>query len=91
MSQPLIYLLQDTVQTFSKTMNKEVPAIVVTPDSYTQETISPGVSIAVIVVTMQVYGFAEIEKMADQYNFIVVCADGNFQVGISIVHLTALR
>ena len=70
----------DTVQTFSKTMNKEVPAIVVTPDSYTQETNLP------VVYLLHGYSgnyagfmdFAEIKKMADQYNFIVVCADGNF-------------
>lgn len=45
----------DTVQTFSKTMNKEIPAIVVTPDSYTQETNLPWcIYCTVIVVTMLV-------------------------------------
>ena len=70
----------DTVLTFSPTMNKEIPAIVITPDSYNGETQLP--------VVYLLHGHSgnfsswtsssdEALQMADQYNFIIVCPDGN--------------
>lgn len=70
----------DTVLTFSPTMNKEIPAIVITPDSYNGETQFP--------VVYLLHGHSgnfsswtsssdEAKQMADQYNFIIVCPDGN--------------
>ena len=70
----------DTVQTFSKVMNKEIPAVVITPDTYNTEANFP------VVYLLHGYSgnyggyleFAEVEKMADQHNFIIVCPDGNY-------------
>ena len=70
----------DTVQTFSKVMNKEIPAVVITPDTYNREANFP------VVYLLHGYSgnyggyleFAEVEKMADQHNFIIVCPDGNY-------------
>lgn len=70
----------DTVQTFSKVMNKEIPAVVITPDTYNREASFP------VVYLLHGYSgnyggyleFAEVEKMADQHNFIIVCPDGNY-------------
>lgn len=70
----------DTVQTFSKVMNKEIPAVVITPDSYNLES-----NFSVVYLLHGYSGnyggfleFADVKKMADQYNFIIVCPDGNF-------------
>ena len=70
----------DTVQTFSKVMNKEIPAVIVTPDTYTNQNNFP------VVYLLHGYSdsysryanFSDVTGMADQYNFIVVCADGNY-------------
>lgn len=70
----------DTVQTFSKLMNKEIPAVVITPESYDNQTKFP------VVYLLHGYGgnYAtwtqttdRVQTMADQYNFIVVCPDGD--------------
>jgi S-formylglutathione hydrolase FrmB len=71
----------DTVQTYSKSMNKQIKAIVVTPDNYLK-----GKEIPVVYL---LHGFSgnykdyitkckNIEKFADIYNLIIVCPDGGF-------------
>ena len=70
----------DTVMTYSISMNKEIPAVVITPNTYNQESNFP------VVYLLHGYsgdyggyvGFSEVAHMADQYNFIVVCPDGNY-------------
>ncbi len=70
----------DTVQTFSKVMNKEIPAVVITPNTYDAESNFP------VVYLLHGYSgdyggyveFSDVAQMADQYNFIVVCPDGNY-------------
>lgn len=71
----------DTVQTFSKIMNKEIPAVIVTPQTYSPNSEYP------VVYLLHGYGgdytiwskkSEEMKEMADLYNFIIVCPDGNF-------------
>lgn len=79
-SVPLFAAKVDTVQTFSKVMNKEIPAVIITPDAYNKETNFP------VVYLLHGYSadyggyvdFSDVTGMADQYNFIVVCPDGNY-------------
>ena len=70
----------DTVLTYSRSMDKEIPALVITPDRYNDNTPLP--------VIYLLHGHSgnhlswtsssdEAKQMADKYNFIVVCADGN--------------
>lgn len=70
----------DTVLTFSSSMNKKIPAIVITPDTYNNETQFP--------VMYLLHGHGgdytswtnksnEAKIMADQYNLIIVCPDGD--------------
>lgn len=70
----------DTVLTYSKSMNKEIPAVIITPQSYNNQTQYP------VVYLLHGYGgnysawtknWDEAKLMADQYNFIIVCPDGN--------------
>ena len=71
----------DTVQTVSTSMKKQIKAIVITPDNYLQGKQFP--------VVYLLHGFSDnyksyitkakgIEKWADTYNMIIVCADGGF-------------
>ena len=71
----------DTVITFSPSMNKEIPAVVITPDAYNID--KP------MAVMYLLHGYSgnyrdwtktsdEAKMMADQYNFIIVCPDGNY-------------
>ena len=70
----------DTVLTYSPSMKKEIPAVVITPDTYNQESNFP------VMYLLHGYsgdyggyvGFSNVALMADQYNFIVVCPDGNY-------------
>ena len=70
----------DTVQTYSPSMKKDIPAVIITPDTYNQESNFP------VVYLLHGYsgdyggyvGFSDVAHMADQYNFIVVCPDGNY-------------
>ena len=70
----------DTIITYSPSMDKEIPAVVITPDSYNGEIQFP--------VLYLLHGHGgnysswtsssdEALQMADQYNFIIVCPDGN--------------
>ncbi|MDD2474552.1 MAG: alpha/beta hydrolase family protein [Dysgonamonadaceae bacterium] len=70
----------DTVQTFSKSMNKEIPAVVITPQSYNKQNQYP------VLYLLHGHGdnysgwtklWDDAKDMADQYNFIIVCPDGN--------------
>ena len=70
----------DTVQTYSKSMNKEIPAVVITPQSYNSQMKYP------VVYLLHGHGgdyaawtknWDDAKEMADQYNFIIVCPDGN--------------
>ena len=71
----------DTILTYSASMNKEIPAIVILPDTYNHQTQLP--------VVYLLHGYSdnfaswnsktdEVRKMADQYNFIIVCPDGDY-------------
>ncbi|NLZ96201.1 MAG: esterase family protein [Bacteroidales bacterium] len=70
----------DTVLTFSSSMNKKIPAIVITPDTYNNETQFP--------VVYLLHGHSgnytswtntsdEAKTMADHHNLIIVCPDGD--------------
>ena len=70
----------DTIRTYSSSMDKEIPAIVITPDTYNSDTQFP--------VVYLLHGHSgdysswttsldNTELMADKYNFIIVCPDGN--------------
>jgi S-formylglutathione hydrolase FrmB len=70
-----------TVKTFSKSMNKEIDAVVITPDSYSGQQALP--------VLYLLHGYSDkcdgwvtkvpsIKDLSDLYNFIIVCPDGNF-------------
>ena len=70
----------DTILTYSPSMDKEIPAVVITPDSYNGEIQFP------VLYLLHGHGGSysywtslsdEAKQMADQYNFIIVCADGN--------------
>lgn len=71
----------DTVTTHSLSMNKDIKAVVVTPDSYSKTEKFP--------VVYLLHGYSgnykdwiskvpEIQEYADRYNLIIVCPDGNF-------------
>lgn len=71
----------DTVLTYSASMNKQIPAVVITPDAYNNETQLP--------VVYLLHGYSgnyaswtetsdEAKTMADLYNFIIVCPDGDY-------------
>ncbi len=71
----------DTIQVYSKSMQKNVPVVVIRPDNYT-----PSVELPVVYL---LHGYSGnhldwitkdkgIEKAADQYNIIIVCPDGGF-------------
>ena len=71
----------DTVQTFSKSMEKQIKAIVIKPDSYSKGKQFP--------VVYLLHGFSDnyksyvtkmqgIEKWSDTYDIIIVCPDGGF-------------
>jgi S-formylglutathione hydrolase FrmB len=70
----------DTVNTYSKSMNKTIKAVVILPDSYNQQRRFSTVYL------LHGYGgnYADyiknipaLKDYADQYRFIIVCADGN--------------
>lgn len=71
----------DTVETRSNSMHKNIKAIVIKPDNYTAAKALP--------VVYLLHGYsgnyadwvkkaAGVEKLADTYNMIIVCPDGNF-------------
>lgn len=71
----------DTLRAFSTSMNKEIPVVVITPDSYNNQKQLP--------VVYLLHGYSgnysnwsktsdDAKMMADQYNFIIVCPDGDF-------------
>ncbi len=71
----------DTLSTFSKAMNKKIPAIVITPERY-----KSGSDRFSVVYLLHGFGgsFAawlkempEVTEYADRHNVILVCADGN--------------
>jgi S-formylglutathione hydrolase FrmB len=71
----------DTVLTFSASMKKNIKAVVIKPDSYAKAKELP------VVYLLHGYSgnYADwitkapvITRYADQYNIIIVCADGNF-------------
>ena len=71
----------DTAQTYSSSMNKEIPAIVITPNDYNKEAQLP------VVYLLHGYSdeysswanrFDDAKRMSDQYNFIIVCPDGDY-------------
>lgn len=72
----------DTVRVFSSAMNKEVPNVVILPDTYASEQNK----FPVIYLLHGAFGdfsnwvtqVPEIANMADQYNLIVVCPDGGY-------------
>lgn len=70
----------DTVSTYSKSMRKEIKAVIITPEHYSTNKRYP--------VVYLLHGYSgnysdwiikvpEIKQWADVYNFIIVCADGN--------------
>lgn len=72
----------DTVQVFSESMNKSISNVVITPKSYsTQSDRFP-----VVYLLHGAYGdhsswikkVPEIQDLADQYNFIIVCPNGGY-------------
>lgn len=71
----------DTLNVYSPSMDKEVPVVVITPESYNNETQFP--------VFYLLHGYGgnysnwtqrsdDAKMMADQYNFIIVCPDGGY-------------
>ncbi|MFT3949654.1 MAG: alpha/beta hydrolase family protein [Agriterribacter sp.] len=71
----------DTVETRSNTMNKNIKAVVIKPDNYATAKALP------VVYLLHGYSgnYADwvkkapgVEKLADIYNIIIVCPDGNF-------------
>ena len=71
----------DTVKTYSKSMQKEIKAVVVTPSGYKEGTKFP--------VVYLLHGYSgnyadwvknvpAIKDLADQHQLIIVCPDGNF-------------
>ena len=69
----------DTVRTYSLVMKKDIPAVVITPDVYDNQTQFP------VLYLLHGYGgdyagwvnSSDVKSMADQYNMIIVCPDGN--------------
>jgi S-formylglutathione hydrolase FrmB len=68
----------DTVKTFSAVMQKEIPAIVVLPDSFSRSKTYP------VVYVLHGYGesykrkFCDMSKSVDTYDFIIVLPDGGY-------------
>lgn len=71
----------DTVTTYSPSMKKNIKAVVVTPDSYSQDKKYP------VVYLLHGYsgnfagwvnGMPSSKTLADKYQYIVVCPDGNY-------------
>lgn len=71
----------DTVGVYSKSMDKEIKTVVVTPDGYSKSQNLP------VVYLLHGYsdnysrwvnGSPEVKELADTYNTIVVCPDGGF-------------
>jgi S-formylglutathione hydrolase FrmB len=71
----------DTIQVYSKSMQKNIPVVVIKPDNYTTVNELP--------VVYLLHGYSGnhldwikkskgFEKVADQYNLIIVCPDGGF-------------
>ncbi len=71
----------DTAVTHSASMKKDIKAVVVMPDNYSKKTAYP--------VVYLLHGYSgnyadwitkvpAIKRLSDQYNLIIVCADGNF-------------
>ncbi len=78
---PIDAAVIDTIQVFSKSMQKNIPVVVIKPDSYTSANELP--------VVYLLHGYSGnqfdwiskdkgIEKTADQYNLIIVCPDGGY-------------
>ncbi len=70
----------DTVNTFSATMNKQIKAVVIRPDAYAKLKAMPVVYLlhgAGGNYASWISNVPEIKDLADQYQMIVVCADGN--------------
>jgi S-formylglutathione hydrolase FrmB len=70
----------ETVEIFSDRMNKNVPALIVIPDSYSGENDS-----LPVILLLHGYGGSykswssktNLVQQADEFNFIIVCPDGN--------------
>lgn len=73
-------VIVDTVETYSASMKKNIKAVVVTPDNYASATALP--------VVYLLHGYSGnysdwvnkakgFEKMADEYQLIIVCPEGN--------------
>ena len=70
----------ETVEIFSDIMNKNIPAFIVIPDSY-----SGGNDSLPVILLLHGYGGdyktwsskTNLVRQADEYNFIIVCPDGN--------------
>ncbi len=71
----------DTASTYSASMKKNIKAVVIMPDNYSKKATYP--------VVYLLHGYSgnyadwitkvpAIKKLSDQYNVIIVCADGNF-------------
>jgi S-formylglutathione hydrolase FrmB len=71
----------DTTHVYSRSMNKNIPVVIITPDNY-----SPANALPVVYL---LHGYSGnqldwinnsrgIEKYADQYNIMIVCPDGGF-------------
>lgn len=71
----------DTVSTFSPSMKKQIKAVVIKPDSYNNDKLFP--------VVYLLHGYSgnygnwinnvpDIKKLADEYQLMIVCPDGNF-------------
>jgi S-formylglutathione hydrolase FrmB len=71
----------DTINTQSKSMNKEIKAVVITPESYTK-----GMQFPVVYLLSGysdtywgwIKNVPELKNMVDYYNIIIVCPDGGF-------------
>lgn len=78
---PVSAAVIDTIQVFSKSMQKDVPVIVMRPDSYTSNEKFPvvyllhGYSGNHLDWISKVKGF---ESYADKFNLLIVCPDGGF-------------
>ena len=71
----------DTAVTYSASMKKNIKAVVIMPDKYSKNTAYP--------VVYLLHGYSgnyagwitkapAIKNLADQYNLMIVCPDGNF-------------
>ena len=71
----------DTVSTYSPSMQKDIKAVVITPDAYNEKEQFP------VVYLLHGYsgnygnwieGVPELQEYADRFDLIIVCPDGNF-------------